>query len=464
MADSPTVHVPLDSSEQPILDKLLALRDALMLLKQDKSTYVKSPDVVGLYDQVITQVCHLNQIRENKTDEQNRVDSVLDDCFQLISLFFMTIGRNNEAPAVYAFTSTIKRLLDHLGEANYYSEKDLQSITVTIGRMRTILGTGKQDYAPQLVTLLEARLANITGLLAERRKKFENMPPGLLPTYEKLISILRSMAAANTKQTFPAGEVKHLRQQWLDIQSKLVDGEIVDPDGKPYEGQNLVKSLLDSVAPWMDVILERQGKIDEKFQDVYEKLREIRNQLDKLSLTQAWALRETDLYSFQRELDKHDAARVNGDFVDASGQPAEVITNRTLLYLLRRSYAYIYILMLASEPVSEALQPIYNQLQTLKRCLVEVQRSGGVSSPRELYPYSMKLNSIDNLRVDGKFLVGTDIPEGQASVNALLAECYDISYELRVAAEQERDDVDEAEIKIDRKDSEVAPEITTESA
>ncbi len=28
------------------------------------------------------------------------VDNVLDDCFQLISLFFLTIGRNNEAPAV----------------------------------------------------------------------------------------------------------------------------------------------------------------------------------------------------------------------------------------------------------------------------------------------------------------------------------------------------------------------------
>lgn len=28
------------------------------------------------------------------------VDNVLEDCFQLISLFFLTIGRNNEAPAV----------------------------------------------------------------------------------------------------------------------------------------------------------------------------------------------------------------------------------------------------------------------------------------------------------------------------------------------------------------------------
>ena len=65
-----------------------------------------------------------------------------------------------------------------------------------------------------------------------------------------------------------------------------------------------------------------------------------------------------------------------------------------MLYLLRRSYAYIYTLIISSEPVSEALLPVFNQLQTLRRCLVEVKRSGGVSSPRELYPYSMKVRSV----------------------------------------------------------------------
>ena len=48
---------------------------------------------------------------------------------------------------------------------------------------------------------------------------------------------------------------------------------------------------------------------------------------------------------------------------------------------------------------------------------------------------SMQLNSIDNMRTDGKFMVGEDIPEGQGSVSELLAECYELSYELRVAAE-----------------------------
>ena len=46
-----------------------------------------------------------------------------------------------------------------------------------------------------------------------------------------------------------------------------------------------------------------------------------------------------------------------------------------------------------------------------------------------------KLSSIDNMRVDGKFMVGKDIPEGQGSVSALLAECFDLQYELKVEAE-----------------------------
>jgi hypothetical protein len=172
-------------------------------------------------------------------------------------------------------------------------------------------------------------------------------------------------------------------------------------------------------------------------------------------MTQAWSLRETDLFMWQRKLDRIDDARRDGNFWDSEGHPADLHSQRvsyyfpdtaaanhcqTLLYLIRRGYAFIYQLLIASEPVSEALLPVYNQLLTLRKCLLEVQKSGGVESPRELYPYSMKLSSIDNMRVDGKFMVGQDIPEGQGSVNDLLAECYDIAYELRAAAEEEAAD------------------------
>lgn len=41
------------------------------------------------------------------------------------------------------------------------------------------------------------------------------------------------------------------------------------------------------------------------------------------------------------------------------------------------------------------------------------------------------------MRTDGKFMVADDIPEGQGSVNELLADCFELNYELRVAAEAE---------------------------
>jgi len=33
-------------------------------------------------------------------------------------------------------------------------------------------------------------------------------------------------------------------------------------------------------------------------------------------------------------------------------------------------------------------------------------------------------------------MVGNDLPEGQGAVNELLAECFDLAYELRVAVEE----------------------------
>lgn len=108
MTDSPALRGPIDPSEQPILDSLLNTRDKLMLLKSDKSQYVKSQDVIKLYDEVLAQIARLNTIRTSKPEEQNRLDTVLDDCLSLISLFFLTIGRNNEAPAAYSVASTIK--------------------------------------------------------------------------------------------------------------------------------------------------------------------------------------------------------------------------------------------------------------------------------------------------------------------------------------------------------------------
>lgn len=74
MTDSPAVQAPLDPKEQPILDQILIIRDKLSILKRDRSTYIKSHDVLELYDQLIQQVHLLNVVREeqDKPLEQNR--------------------------------------------------------------------------------------------------------------------------------------------------------------------------------------------------------------------------------------------------------------------------------------------------------------------------------------------------------------------------------------------------------
>jgi len=61
---------------------------------------------------------------------------------------------------------------------------------------------------------------------------------------------------------------------------------------------------------------------------MYQILVSIRNELDKLSITPAWSLREADLYDFQRQLDRIDESRVDGNFLDDEGKPAELYVQR----------------------------------------------------------------------------------------------------------------------------------------
>jgi hypothetical protein len=236
--DTPAVPAPRDSRELAILARLSVIRDQLLLLKQDRTTYIRSQDVIPLYDQTIEQVKELNDARaETSTHEENRrkfrhacfcrlvvvvvvvaatnvlsqsVDKVLESCFQLLSLFYLTIGRNNEAPAAYSLTSTIKRLLDHLTEAALYSAKDLESIKSTLRETAYAISQAQKTeesqakHSPYLLTLLAKRVALCQSMLDNLRKRLEGIGSPLLPIHERLISILRQISLANTKSKVSA--------------------------------------------------------------------------------------------------------------------------------------------------------------------------------------------------------------------------------------------------------------------
>lgn len=111
----------------------------------------------------------------------------------------MTIGRNSEAPAAYALTSTIKRLLDHLSEADLYSTKDLDSMTKTLERLEGIVNKSSTRHSPYLTELLANRVDLCKSRIVQLRSKLDRLDESLQAVHEKLISIIRSLSLANTK-------------------------------------------------------------------------------------------------------------------------------------------------------------------------------------------------------------------------------------------------------------------------
>ena len=124
----------------------------------------------------------------------------------------------------------------------------------------------------------------------------------------------------------------------------MQDGKLPGDDGKVGAGQERVVPLLNRCLKFTEIVEQkyirsddwegrrltarREGKIDERFQDTYDKLLEIRNQLERLTMTQAWSLRETDLFMWQRKLDRIDDSRQDGNFFDLDGHPADLHAQR----------------------------------------------------------------------------------------------------------------------------------------
>ena len=85
-------------------------------------------------------------------------------------------------------------------EVTLYSAKDLESAVHTLNKTQESLTRGKEGHSPHLLKLLEYRLATCRRILAELQDALAGMSPELVPIHEQLISILRSISAANTRQ------------------------------------------------------------------------------------------------------------------------------------------------------------------------------------------------------------------------------------------------------------------------
>ena len=116
-----------------------SIRNRLTALKKDRGEYIKPADVNSLYQAIIKQgmpallwiyakscffglvgltkpftsdrdraVTRLNEVRDDQQTYNNRLDTTLADVFNLLSLFFMTIGKTKECPATYSQIASMR--------------------------------------------------------------------------------------------------------------------------------------------------------------------------------------------------------------------------------------------------------------------------------------------------------------------------------------------------------------------
>ncbi|KAI5999402.1 hypothetical protein F5J12DRAFT_277556 [Pisolithus orientalis] len=413
----------------PILEAVINIRNRLTALKRDRAEYIKPSEVNALYQAVVKQVTKLNDVRDDNTTYNNRVDTTLADVFSLLSLCYLTLGKTKECPAAYSQLASMRQILTHMEESGLYNESDVLPFQRRLQELRSMVQhdaeSGKHPEA--MTKLLERQLNELDAIVRSLQESLSDISVELIPIHQRLITIRRQLVALAVKEGSHKAELKPLAEELRKIDSKRVNGKFLGPGGIVPASQAICSSLLEEC---FDILQQIKAQDESKnvassLKPIHDRLEELRAELENLVLTHRWSLRETDLYNYSLSLQEIDKMRIDGKFVDADGNrpPGQYV----LLYLLRRCYGLIYRLLSSSEPVSEELIPIANKLSTVKKCLNEVYKYGGPFSPRDLYPYQLALYQIDSMRKDGKF-VGVDgsVPEGQGIVMAHLNECHEL--------------------------------------
>ncbi|OBA21272.1 hypothetical protein METBIDRAFT_41298 [Metschnikowia bicuspidata var. bicuspidata NRRL YB-4993] len=465
---------------------------ALAELKNNRNKYMSSAQVYVIYDRFLQDVHELSLTRKDEElkgmslNLPNPVDLLIDDIWHLLSLSFMTCGLTQSAPATYLSLLTVYKLLTHLRECQVYSDDDLRPIKGRLLEIEQIIARLGADDAEtdslgpaflEETLLLRNKLAKCFQVYLEIEATFKQIPSDLEAPYAKLIAIRKALFALVTSDAPLAADIRaqsaHLSaclkavEAGRDSLGKFPSAEA--SGARLAAAQMVLDGLLDDCNNLLyDLNIQHDNDILSRFELLsvedlqaseilstlkllYDELLSIKQTLDNLLVTRRWTMRETDLYTYQKSLKAIDERRVGANekisAYDGSALKRMKKAQLLVLYLLRRCYALVYKLLESSEPVSESLQPIHNQLSTVRRCLLEIKRVDGLNNLRELFPFQFKLASLDNLRHDGKFIVNNQVPEGQGTLNALLAECFDILYELKIELEEkeENEDPDDAE-------------------
>lgn len=118
-------------------------------------------------------------------------------------------------------------------------------------------------------------------------------------------------------------ELAELREKLYDIERSQTQDEDIKDEKDSVMKDPHVKGLFDECNNWANAIENGDMFITPTFQPIFSELADVKGQLEKLSLTQAWSLRETDLFDHLQRLRAVDESRVDGKFIDTQGKHPE---------------------------------------------------------------------------------------------------------------------------------------------
>jgi len=72
-----------------------------------------------------------------------------------------------------------------------------------MNKVKAIVERGQGKHNEQVLLLLDARIKNCEGTLAELKLALSQLSSDLTPVHEKLVSILRSLSGLNSRATVP---------------------------------------------------------------------------------------------------------------------------------------------------------------------------------------------------------------------------------------------------------------------
>lgn len=240
--------------------------------------------------------------RRSTNSTRTIVDSQLEDCLHLLSLFYLAIGRNNDLPAFFVQLGTVRRLLEYNLEGACYTQNDLKPLKERLERIRAAIveGSKKEDASPVVVKYLNNKLAVCDRNYSEAQHNISKISPELIGIQTRLVSIHRQIDGFAVRPTSDPGFIDRTMEQLKEIEEmKDSNGMFCDADHVPLQGQELCNGILEECFSFLEDAKTKEGLSDEmksspKLQQIYHRLDELLNKLKHLTLTHRWTLRETE--------------------------------------------------------------------------------------------------------------------------------------------------------------------------